>query len=384
MNRLVEQEEVRRAPSPATDAFAGAVRPPHNLESNGWREIPPQELDAFNERLLETDSSVLQYPYWNQPYARLGFHPTFLRWGDSHRPSAYACILAVALGPLRIGLVFRGPVSISTERQVPTAALEDLRDWARSHGYVFLRFTHSNGELLERIAHLGRSQRQDAFPFYEDIAAAHHDLLIDLDRSEEQILGGFDKEIRRQIRKATEAGYEIRFDDSEEAMKQAWPLLVECGRRKGFHLQKSLEVYLQMLRLARPHGCVRIYQCRHAGKPVQYGLILRDRDRAWNLLLARDPHALQSQPSPGPLMHWQVMRDMRRDGVVQYNLGLAVGTVGRFKQQFHPRVQTYPPPVTLAINPWLYSAWISSLPVTKFLMPAVQRILQWTRRSEEQ
>ncbi len=341
--------------------------------SHAWRDIPISEVDSFNRHLLRTAASVLQYPYWNEPYRQLGLQPIFLHWNDGNETTAYVCILALKFGFLRIGLVFRGPVGLD-DGYVPNSALEDLYRWAVSNRFLFLRFTHSDSELLSRIAGLGPSYRSDAFPFYEDVAASNHDLLLDLTRPEDEILAGFDKEIRRQIRKASETGYEIRLSDSVEAMEQAWPMFEECGRKKGFRLQKTLQAYTEMIGMARLHGCVRLYQVHLAGKLVQVGLILRDRDRAWNVLLARNTDTLRSHLSPGPWMHWQVMRDMRRDGVLEYNLGLAVGSVGHFKLQFHPRIATYPPPVTLVANRPLHALWRMLLPLTSNTLPAARDI----------
>jgi hypothetical protein len=66
-------------------------------------------------------------------------------------------------------------------------------------------------------------------------------------------------------------------------------------------------------------------------------------------------------------MHWEAMRAMSRDGILYYNLGLGLGTVGSFKMQFRPRVLRYPPPVTAVLNLPLYWLW------TRLVLPLLVR-----------
>ena len=341
-----------------------------------WTEIPPEKVPEWNERLLRTSASLFQYPYWNEPYRRYCLtKPRYLAWSNDTGCHAYVCVLTIGPPHLRIGLVFRGPVNLSGVQPIPTKILNDLREWACSQGYVFLRFSHSDHELLNRVASLGFSQLIDAFPFYDDSAVNYGELVVDQLPDDQQMLATFDREARRKIRRATEAGYEVRFEDTPESLARLWPLFRKCSQRKGFHLNRSLSTYLDMVGLARPHGCARVYSVYRDGVPVEASVVLRDRDTAVCLLAALDAQLLEGKVSPSVLLHWRSMRDLHRLGVQHYNFGLGPGTVVRFKQQFSPRVNTYPAAVTLVINQPLYHLWSRSA------QPLGQSVVSWVRSS---
>src|SRR5215467_6097252 len=84
---------------------------------HAWREVQTQDLALWNEKLLGSDASVLQYPFWNEPYRPLWLKPRYLAFGPQDRPLAFACILTLGFGPAKIGLVFRGPVSLDPETE---------------------------------------------------------------------------------------------------------------------------------------------------------------------------------------------------------------------------------------------------------------------------
>ena len=157
--------------------------------------------------------------------------------------------------------------------------------------------------------------------------------------------------------------------------KEVWPLSAGCARRKGFRLNRPLASHLDLMRLARPYQCACLCTVELKGKPVGACLTLRDRTTAWRLLAALDPETLQGQPSPSVPMHWRVMRDLYRVGLVHYNFGPGAGGVGQFKQQFAPRRSECPPPVCLAINERLYVRGLRGvLPVSRVVEPALRTL----------
>ena len=342
-----------------------------------WFEIRREDLSLWNDVLLGTHTWLYQYPFWNEPHRSLGLTPRYLAWGTEDRPLAYLCILTIGFRPAKIGLVFRGPTCLQGEGEFPRTALVELLDWSRSQGYMFIRFTHSDPGVMSHLASLGNSKDFDAFPYFLDYPVISPDFIVDQCESEEETLAGFDREVRRKLRKAAEIGYEFRSNDAPQALQRLWPLHQECSRRKHFRLERPLSVYMEMMRLARPHNGARVYSVHLNGRAVGSTLVFRDRTSAHCVLAAFD--AAHKQASV--FLHWNSMRDMYRHGVRRYNLGPGSGSLARFKQQFARSRASYPGPVTVVLNQgWFRLWWKGAYPVAKLLRPTLRRIVSHVRR----
>lgn len=336
-----------------------------------WQEIPESHLASWNRRLLLTDASFVQFPYWNEAYRVLRCRSVYLAYGDLQSPLAYVCIVTIRAG-LRIGVVQRGPVELV--RGAPTDELvRSLCDWARAHGYAFLRFSHTDGGWLARIADLQSAHRFDSFPLYPGYASAPFELVVDNKGGERATLNGFHREARRQVRRALEAGYVVRSSDDPDQVTEAWPIFAGCSRRKGFPMHWPMESYLEMTRLARRHACVRIYTVYSGERAIAAALVVRDKNTAVALRAASE----LTKPSCSALLHWTAMQDVFRAGVRSYSFGSASPPVSRFKDRFHPRRVLCPPPVTVEMNPSFCRIWHAVLPGLVAVAPA----LRWLARA---
>jgi hypothetical protein len=337
-----------------------------------WSEIHRQDLPLWNEVLRETQTSLYQYPFWNESHRPLGLTPHYLAWGTPGRPLAYVCILTVGFRPAKIGLVFRGPTSLQPEEEIPQNALTELLDWARSQGYIFIRLTHSEPRVLEHVAAIADARPFDAFPYFLDYPILSPDFVVEQYDGECETLASFDREARRKIRRAAEIRYEFRSDDSPEALAELWPLYQECSRRKNFRLERPLSVYMETLRLARPHNCARVYSAHLDGKAVGSTLVFRDQTTAHCLLAAFDADYKQS----AVFLHWKSMRDMFCLGARRYNLGPGPGTLARFKRQFSQHPSSFPGPLTVVLREDFFRVWWkAAFPVAKGLRPVLRRVV---------
>ena len=331
-----------------------------------WFEVREKDLPLWNDLLLTTDASLYQYPFWNNPQRSLGLRPRYVAWGPQHQPHAYACILTAGFGPAKIGLVFRGPTCMQPGTKLSQAAINGLLDWARAQGYLFIRFTHSDPQVLSQLAAAGHAENIDAFPYFLDYPIMSPDYVVEQHDSAEETLAGFDREVRRKIRRATEQGYEFRIEESPDALMQAWPLYQECAHRKHFRLERPLSVYMETLRQAQAHGCVRIYSVLLNGKVVGNAVVLRDRTTAHCWLAAFESEHRQS----AVFLHWNAMRDMQSLGVNCYNMGPGPGSLARFKQQFTQTPVSYPGPLTVVLKQnWFKLWWKWIFPVAKRMRP---------------
>ncbi len=337
-----------------------------------WSEVSRDELSQWNNFLMRSDASLYQYPFWNEPQRPLWLRPRYLVLEDQGRLLAYVCILTVGFGPAKIGLVFRGPVLLAGQDKLPQQAMERLLAWTRDQGYIFVRFTHSEAAVLNQVASAGDARHLDAFPYFLDYPILSPDFVVEQCESEAKTLAGFDREVRRKIRRAMEMGYEFRCSDSPAALAGLWPLYQECARRKGFRLERPLSVYMEAMRMARPDGGARVFAVYLDGKPVGSTLIFRDRDAAHCMLAA---FAVEHRQS-AVFLHWNCMRYMYSQGATRYNLGPGPGTLARFKEQFSRQGPECPPPLTMVLKENWFRFWMKAVfPVAKVLRPTVRRAI---------
>lgn len=343
------------------------------MEDHGlaWERVELEDLDAWNEKLARTATSFFQYPYWNEPFRRMRFEPHYLVYRSGSESLSYVCVLAAGAPGFRVGLVRRGPSSLREGEPVPAAALRDLAAWARRRGFVFLRFTDSDGAWLERIEAAGPSERCDAFPLYADL---QDELTVPQCEDDGEALKNLSRKAQREIEAAVEAGYECRVTRSPESLAELWPLFARLAERKGFRY-RPLASYLDLVRAGGKHDFVRLYAAYLHGKPISAILIVRDRDTAFYMSGALDVEALGDRPSPSCLLHWRAMRESKGLGAKRYHLGTKSGVVYRFKRKFRPIESQPPPPVTLILRPWIYAIW------SKLLLQTVFRVWPQIRRA---
>jgi hypothetical protein len=339
-----------------------------------WCRVPAEQVEQWNERLLSTGAAHFQFPYWTEPYRRLGFSIVYLECASDGRPYAYAAMLCVGVPGFRIGLIDQGPINLVDGSVVDFESLQSLRKWACRHGFAFLRFTHFDAEVLDRVASVDGARRVNAFPFYGSKSTG---LFVEMKEDEEELLASFQRVARRNIRDARKAGYEIRSSDSAEEFAKTWPLFESLAQRRGIRFYRPVQGWADLVRRASEHDCVRLYTAHLAGKIVEAIVIVRGSHCAEYILGAYDPDAAKDETSPSCLLHWHAMRQAVAWGCRWYDLGPRTSpAIYQFKSKFRPVERIASPPVTLVTNRITYLLWSSVfLRVVLPLWPRIRALL---------
>jgi hypothetical protein len=325
----------------------------------GWAPVRPQDLPSWNERLLNTDAHLYQYPYWNEPLRHIHLRPQYLAYYSGGEVLAFVALLSVDVPLFRIAIVKGGPVSLAAGEGITDEILEGLYSWCRRERFVFLRISHPDSAIADRAASLAQSEREDRFPLYSPL---EFDLLVEQQDDEAAMLASFQRLARRNVRDASALNYEIDVTDDPNALKESWPLFLALSEKKGVRVyNRPMESYFEMLSLAKPHRAARIYTARLNGVLVESIVIIRDGATAHYVAGALDTGALgeHRNASPTTLLHWKAMRDFYKLGVRNYSLGL---TMYGFKEKFRPRQRDFPAPVSVILRPSLYRAWVALEP----------------------
>ncbi len=322
-----------------------------------WAGVRPEDLADWNRTLFSTEAPLYQFPLWLQPLTRPLVTPRFLCCRSQAGPLvAWAALLTIGFAGFRIGVLNGGPVSLLPGEPVPEEALRSL--WRRllRSGYVCVRVANATEPTWEAVRRTCFSEERDPFPWYP---STDHMLVVERRESDEEILAGFKKHARQEIKKAAALGYVIEATDSPEAIRTAWPLIEAMETRKGRRIyRRRRESYERLMALARPYGCATVYQVRADERLVQAILVVRDRMTAHYVIGALDVDALGGAVSPACLVHWTAMQRAFRDGVRKYSLGNDnQGGLQVFKHKFEPRRLQYPPVRTAVTNRALYRMW---------------------------
>ena len=250
-------------------------------------------------------------------------------------------------------------MSLLADDSVSRSAILQLRRWARQNGYIFLRFSHTSGEIIENVGSSGKTQPVDPFPFYPH---QEYDLVIEQLPDEDSMLAAFQRIARRNIRDAHKEGYEVLATDSPDALTESWPLFEALSQRKGTKIyNRPMTSYLDLVRLGRQHGCVRLYLAYLKGRLVESIVIVRNRDSAYYVAGALELEGLErTTASPSCLLHWTAMRDFFALGATIYSLGI---TSSPFKEKFRPVRTEFPAPVTMVVRPASFGLWLRVLPL---------------------
>jgi len=320
-----------------------------------WREIEPSELESWDLRLMQTSAHFAQFPFWNEPYRVMKLQPVYACCYVAGMPVCYVAIVSIGPPRLRIGLVHRGPVNLISSEPPDVAVLIALRDWARSHGYVFLRFVGFDSRIQERVALVSPSKRVDSFPVWGGLST--HSYMVDLQESEQAMLGGFQNVAVRNIKAARKTGYEILSSDDPDVLTKAWPLFENLAVRKGIAFPRPLISWQEVVRRGAPLGAATLHTAHLEGKTIQLILTVRDSRITEYMIGVLDVEALGKRPSPACLLHYHAMREALRKGCRIYDLGPPSGPVAIFKQKFRPRDVIAPPTVTMITMPRAYRIW---------------------------
>lgn len=232
--------------------------------------------------------------------------------------------------------------------------LEQL--WAK-HGPIWLdddRSSERERALRDALASYIRSERPSAAvlrlhtvhpadDLTDPLIAVFYDrtIVLDLTKSEDQLLSEMSQSGRRNIRKATK-NQDLAFTDDTAISQQEftdviYPIFEETGRRGDFVLRPPA-FYYEMLRQLGPQVC-RLYTVRHRGTVVSWALVTVYDKEVDYYFAASSAEARKLLAAY--LMAWETMRATKAEGATFFDfLGCGsdrvpnLDTLNEFKQSF--------------------------------------------------
>ena len=267
-------------------------------------------------------------------------------WAGVVETAKRGTYLAIAGGPL---------IDWSSSRLVKQV-FEDIRAEGLKHNCVFVR-VRPQLPLSEKSLKIMQENGLVKAPMYLSVEYAG---ILDLKKSEEEILAGASQGFRRKLRKAEKNEIKISAETSAEAINDFCKLEKLHAERQKYvafstsFLKKQFEAF-------REGGEVLIYTAKKDGEIL-----------AQNFMIFYGPEAsyhygvssvLGTKYSAAPLLHLAAMAEARKRGCIRYNLWGIVGTdevnhrfygVSEFKRSFGCEELKYTPAHDLVLKPLKY------------------------------
>lgn len=189
--------------------------------------------------------------------------------------------------------------------------------------------------------------------------AAEHTVMIDLKKSEEELLASMRRQTRYEVRRATKLGLKVKKSNSEAIFHEFHQTQVETAKRQHF-IPPDAKTLLAEREAFKDNAEIYIATTAE-DEAIAYGLIIKDGVEG-DYYEAASTELNRKLPGAYALL-WQVMKDLKADGYERFNLwGIApagqphhrYAKVTTFKTGFGGEIVEYVPAHDLVISKTKY------------------------------
>ena len=249
-----------------------------------------------------------------------------------------------------------GPLIDFSDSKMVSSVFSDIREQGKALECVFVR-VRPQEVLSDNILQVLSNQGLKRAPMYLSVEFAG---VLDLNKSEEEILAGASQGFRRKLRKAAKLDIEITADTSDESIKEFCRLeKLHAERQKyvafsGDFLKKQFEAF-------REGGEVLIYTAKYEKETLaQNFMIFYGPEASYHYGVSSE---LGTKYSAAPLLHMAAMKEARKRGCIRYNLWGIVEPdekshrfygVSEFKRSFGCEELRYTPAHDMILKPLQY------------------------------
>lgn len=249
-----------------------------------------------------------------------------------------------------------GPILDWDNLDIVRALFNDIDKVGKDEHCAFVRVRPQlplSDDALSLMSELGLKKA----PMYLSVEYAG---IIDLLKSEEEVLAGASQGFRRKLRKAAKAEITIETSSDPEIVKTFYELEVKHAARQGFVAFSEDFLKKQFTAFAK-HDEVLMYTAKKDGEILaQNFMIFYGPEASYHYGVSSE---LGTKYSAAPLLHMAAMAEARKRNCIRYNLWGIVGKeetshrfygVSEFKRSFGCEELKYTPAHDLILNPLAY------------------------------
>lgn len=204
-----------------------------------------------------------------------------------------------------------GPLVDFKNQKAVKEIFEKIREAAKEEKCVFVRVrpqllaSEKNLVILEDLG-LKKS------PMH---LAAEHTVMIDLKKSEDELMSAMRRQTRYEVRRADKLGIKVSRDNSEKIFREFHKVQMETAKRQGF-VPPNLKVLLAEREAFGDN--IWIYKSELDGKAIAYGLVIAD-GLEGDYYEAASTELNRKLPGAYAII-WRVARDLKAGGYERFNL----------------------------------------------------------------
>lgn len=356
------------------------------------------DRDTWNATLaLMPYAHILQTWEWGEfKAATTGWRPQRIAYLHQGQVVAMAQILTRQEGPFRIMYVPKGPALDYANGPLRRAVLEELKHYARDRRAIFIKIDPDvvigvgvPGEPDALDIPLGlevqREWEQAGLLFSRDQVQFRNSIVVDLRRSEEELLAAMKQKTRYNVRLGPRRGVEIRLGTADD-LDLLYRLYAETARRDGFVI-RPLAYYRRAWADFMRAGLAQPFIAEYRGRAIAHVIVFGFSKRAWYFYGASSDEERQRMPTYA--LQWEAMRWAKAQGMEIYDFWGApddfhderdpMAGVFRFKQGFGGMVVRRIGAWDYAAHPRLYALYTRAMPAVLGIM----RRIGWRRLQRE-
>lgn len=313
--------------------------------------------DIWDDFVLEHGGHPLQLWEWGQVKAGHGWvaERIFAYDGDTVVGAAQVLIRRLPSPFRSFAYVPRGPIVNDVFKDEFLNSLAVLAK--RDHHALALSIEPDTTEFL----------KPDGWVRSTNKVLSPETILLDLRKSESEMLADMAKKTRQYIRKSA-ADVKIKQMTKRDDIEECLELYRQTSARAGFNLH-STQYYLDVFHQMQDYSP--IFAAYVDERPVAFLWLAISSETAYELYGGMDETGQELRANYA--LKWHAIRKVKEWGLSRYDFGgLVAGGVSNFKQNWSPDVTVLAGTFDKPLSP-LYIIWSKGLPFAKKAVQSVQR-----------
>lgn len=275
---------------------------------------------------------------------------------DGEIVAAYAGVVEDAKRGRHLAIA-GGPILDWENRSLVQQIFRDMGEQGRRENCVFVRVRPQ----LERSPHSLKLMRELGLrpaPMYLSVEFAG---ILDLEKSEEEIMQGMRQRLRRALRKAAKNEITVEKSTDPRDIHEFYQIELQTAGRHNF-IAFSEDFLTKQFAAFAKHGEAVLYTAKYQGEILaQNFIIFYGNEASYHYGVSSE---LGTKLSGAPLLHVEAMRDARERGIKRYNFWGIVELdevkhrfygVSCFKRGFGVEELKYTPAHDLVLKPARYA-----------------------------